>query len=450
MSVNNKIIVMKFGGTSQKFSTYQMIRDKISDCSNCSDFSDKKFVVVLSAISGITNKLLKLTELNSQDVLKEIIDVNLNLSSESGVDISDLVSDFISEYAQNVINGNLNQSISIVSKGEFFTANILNRYLNSNGLKSCFISSLDVIQSNLENESFYNKGEFSVDGQKILSALLENDVVVVPGFSGSTPGGSCCLLGRGGSDTTGSIIASAVNALLYEIWTDVNGIYTSDPRKVSGTRINNIIDYQAAQEVAAMGAKVIHPYCILPCASKSIPIHIKNTFNPTANTTVIYNNSDNNNVYAVTIQDGVKVFKITSLNMWNNYGFVYDIFSVFKENNVDINIINTSQFNITTTTDESDLTKLEKIKEKLEKKYQVELLVDNSIVSIVGDNIRLNKNISWIFAITKEYNIITTSYSSNDMSLSFVIDSSQSIDLTQKLHGQLFGNNTLEHTNIKL
>lgn len=436
MSVNNKIVVMKFGGTSQKFSTYQMIKNKISNC------SDKKFIVVVSAITGITNKLLKLTELNSQEVLKEIINENLNLASESEVDISDLVADFIGEFVKNVTNGNLNQSISIVSKGEFFTANILNRYLNSNKIKSCFISSLDVIQSNLENESFYNKGEFSVDGQKIQLALLENDVVVVPGFSGSTPGGSCCLLGRGGSDTTGSIIASAVNALLYEIWTDVNGIYTSDPRKISGTKINNLIDYQAAQEVAAMGAKVIHPYCILPCASKSIPIHIKNTFNPNAKTTVIYNNSENNNVYAVTMQDNVKVFKITSLNMWNNYGFVYDIFSVFKENNVDINIINTSQFNITTTTDESDLTKLEKIKEKLEKKYQVELLVNNSIVSIVGDNIRLNKNISWIFAITKEYNIITTSYSSNDMSLSFVIQSSDSIDLTQKLHRELFGPDT--------
>ena len=435
MSIYSKIVVMKFGGTSQKFPTYQQIHDKILE-----NKSSCKFVIVLSAISGITNKLLKLTESNNESDLREILELNLELANKSDVDISDLITEFVSEIRENMSGENLNRSISIVSKGEFFTSHILNRFLNQSGVKSDFISSLDVIHSNLENESFYNKGEFSVDGNKILSALLENDVVIVPGFSGKTPKGSCCLLGRGGSDTTGSIIASAIDASLYEIWTDVNGIYSSDPRKISGTKINEIIDYQAAQEVAAMGAKIIHPYCILPCAEKSIPIHIKNTFRPDATTTVIYNNFNDNNVYAVTVQDNVKVFKITSLNMWNNYGFVFDIFSVFKEHNVDINIINTSQFNITTTTDEYDLSKLEKIKDRLEKKYQVELLVDNSIVSIVGDNIRLNDNISRIFKITKEYNIITTSYSSNDMSISFVIDSSHSVCLTQNLHNEIFSN----------
>ena len=107
-----------------------------------------------------------------------------------------------------------------------------------------------------------------------------------------------------------------VNASLYEIWTDVNGIYSSDPRKINNTFINEIVHYDAAQEVAAMGAKVIHPYCILPCAVHSIPIHIKNTFNPDGLSTIICNKL-NNTVYGVTIQDNVKVFKITSLNIHN-------------------------------------------------------------------------------------------------------------------------------------
>jgi aspartokinase len=124
--------------------------------------------------------------------------------------------------------------------------------------------------------------------------------------------------------------------------------------------------------------------------------------------------------------------------MCNNYGFVYDIFSIFKSYNVDVNIINTSQFNITTTTEESDLVKLDSIKQILENKYQVELNFNNSIVSIVGDNIRLIDNIGQIFKLTRDFNIITTSYSSNNMSLSFVIETKDSIKLAQLLHDTVY------------
>lgn len=435
MSINNDYVVLKFGGTSQIAPTYKMILERIINSKkNC---PKQKYVIVLSAISGITNQLLEFIKTKESNVISQIIMKNNDLAINCGIKIDNFINDFIKEVADS---SSLDDYISIVSKGEFFTCNILNNFLNANKIKSKFISSLDVIHSNIENSSMYNKGEFKVDPTKIIDCLVFNDVVIVPGFSGSTPSKKCCLLGRGGSDTTGSILASAINSKVYEIWTDVNGIYTSDPRKILNTKINEVIDYNVAQEVAAMGAKVIHPYCILPCAIKSIPIHIKNTFNPDDNSTIICK-VDNNSVYGVTIQDNVKVFKITSLNMWNNYGFVYDIFSVFKEFNVDINIINTSQFNITTTTDEYDINKLQAIKIKLEEKYNVELTYNNSIISIVGNNIRLNENIGNIFKLTKKFNLITTSYSSNDMTLSFVIESNNSIKLAQELHDLTFNRN---------
>lgn len=429
MSVEeSSYIVWKFGGTSQKYSTYKMILNKLAK-------QNTKVVIVLSAISGITNKLLELIKSN-ENIIYDIIQSNYLLADICQVNINDIIENFIFEH---INKKSLDDQISIISKGEFFTCNILNRFLQNNNIKSKFISSLDVIYSNLENNTIYNNGEFSVDLSEILLNFESNDVIIIPGFSGRTPNNKSCLLGRGGSDTSGSIIAAALNAKLYEIWTDVNGIYSSDPRKVSNTFINKIVHYDAAQELAAMGAKIIHPYCILPCAEKSIPIHIKNTFNPNALSTVICNTL-NNTVYGVTIQDNVKVFKVTSLNMWNNYGFVYDIFATFKEFNVDVNIINTSQFNITTTTEESDIVKLEEIKKILEKKYHVELKFNNSIVSVVGDNIRLIDNIGVIFKLTKEFNIITTSYSSNNMSLSFVIDTINCIKLAQLLHDTVYEN----------
>jgi diaminopimelate decarboxylase/aspartate kinase len=429
MQDKNSFVVWKFGGTSQLYSTYNMILQKLEQLKD----KNIKVVIVLSAISGITNKLLDLV-LHDKNNVFDIIEQNYLLATKCNVNIKEVSENFISECMHKK---SLDDQISIVSKGEFFTATILNNFLQLNNIKSTFMSSLEVISSNQENINLYNKGEFTVESDKINKNFESYDVIVIPGFSGRTPNNKCCLLGRGGSDTTGSIIATAINASLYEIWTDVNGIYSSDPRKVSNTFINEIVHYDAAQEVAAMGAKVIHPYCILPCAQKSIPIQIKNTFNPEGLSTIICNKL-NNTVYGVTIQDNVKIFKITSLNMWNNYGFVYDIFSIFKSYNVDVNIINTSQFNITTTTEESDLVKLDSIKQILENKYQVELNFNNSIVSIVGDNIRLIDNIGQIFKLTKDFNIITTSYSSNNMSLSFVIETKDSIKLAQLLHDTVY------------
>ncbi len=434
--------VWTFGGTSQLDSTYKLILNKIHETKKIN--KNNKIVIVLSAISGITNKLLELVKTQEVSVLNDIIETNNKLSDKCAVNINDIIENFVFNFNKMQC---LDDYISIVSSGEFFTCNILNGFLNNNNIRSQFISSLDVIHSNLENNTMYNKGEFKVEPNKIKSAFESCDVVVIPGFSGKTPNNNCCLLGRGGSDTTGSIIAAALNAKLYEIWTDVNGIYSSDPRKVTNSFINEVVNYEAAQEVAAMGAKVIHPYCILPCVEKAIPIHIKNTFKPDALSTIICN-SLNNNVYGVTIQDNVKVFKITSLNMWNNYGFVYDIFSTFKEFNVDVNIINTSQFNITTTTEESDVSKLNEIKALLEKKYQVELNFNNSIISVVGDNIRQIDNIGNIFKLTRKFNIITTSYSSNNMSLSFVIESKESIKLAQLLHDTVYENKLKRNDDI--
>ena len=329
-----------------------------------------------------------------------------------------------------------NDKIEIIAMGEFFTTNILNDYLNKDDIKSNFVSSFEVINSNEQNNStFYNKGQFTVNSKILLENLATNQVLVVPGFSGLSSDGKPCLLGRGGSDTSGSIIAASVNAREYQIWTDVDGIYSSDPRKIKDAFLIKNIGYSQAQEVAAMGAKVIHPFCILPCAQKNVPILIKNTFRPDNECTVINNqpNLSKNKLIGITIQPNITVFKITSINMWNNYGFVYHIFSIFKKYNVDVNIINTSQFNITTTTEDTCLNNLLKVKKCLEEDYSVEMITNNSILSVIGEDIHQYKNIGTLFEITQKYDILLTSYSSNDMTLSWVIKGREN-ELANELH----------------
>ena len=425
--------VLKFGGSSQTLETYNLILNRLNNDKN------SKYIIVLSAIKSITNKLIEFIDSKNFSLWDDILNQNKLLANKCKC----INNEFITEMESKLWNLD-NDKIEIVAMGEFFTTNILNQYLQNNLIKSNFVSSFNVIKSNQSNIGLYNKGDFFVNSEYINYELQNNQVVIIPGFSGISLDNIPCLLGRGGSDTSGAIIAAELNASIYEIWTDVDGLYTCDPRYFVGTKIIKNIGYNTAQEIAAMGAKVIHPYCILPCAKKNIPIIIKNSFNSESLINTIINSDydikveNSSNIYAITLQNNVKVFKISSENMWNNFGFVYEIFSIFKKYNIDINIINTSQFNITTTTDDTHIDNLYKIMYELSEKYQVKLEINNTIVSVIGDKIRNYKNIGKLFEITQKYDIILTSYSSNDMTLSWVINSNYSNQLTQELHSFLF------------
>ena len=231
-----------------------------------------------------------------------------------------------------------------------------------------------------------------------------------------------------------------LNAKNLQIWTDVNGLYTSDPNIIKRSELIKSVGYEQAQELAAMGAKVLHPYCILPCQRKNIPILIRNTYNCNSQEFTTIQNTEKyiNRLYAITKQSNVSVFNIKSINMWNNYGFVYDIFEKFNRNSIDINIINTSQFVISTTTDEKNINKLISIKNELNQKYEVELINNCSIISVVGDNIKNQRYLPNAIEISKKYKTIKmVQYSANDMTLSFVIDNIDANQIMKELHDEL-------------
>lgn len=418
---NTKVI--KLGGSSQTKKGYDTLINALSKV---------KTIIVVSAIKNVTNNLINSNESNIKTVKKLNLDLLIDLKLES-----EFLHDELKNLQVNPVT--IQERINLVSIGETFTAKILNKYLNSKGINSIFYDSIEFITCNEENKELFNKGEFNVNSSLIFSKLSSCDVIVVPGFRGKNLDQKISLMGRGGSDTTGSIISSSLKSDEYQIWTDVNGIYSGDPNKLENVNLINSISYNAAQEISAMGAKVIHPYCIKPCKNNNIPIIIKNTYNILNKGTIIESNDNlENSIYAITNQSNISIFKIESLNMWNNYGFVYDIFSKFKDFNVDVNIINTSQFDITTTTDDNDKEKLEKLKLSLEEKYNVEILHNCDCVSVVGDNIKKYKKLNKIMNIIQNYDIKLTSYSSNDMTLSFIVSKDISIDLSNKIHNIVF------------
>ena len=287
--------------------------------------------------------------------------------------------------------------------------------------------SYNFIKSRKETCKLYSSLEFYCS-DLINDWLKENDVIITQGFIASTPSNKTIILGRGGSDTTGALIANTINATEYQVWTDVNGIYTADPRIVKDAVLMKEVKYEIVQEMTGMGAKVMHPYSILPCQQKNIPIKIFNTFSQNITDNTIICNS-NDKVYCVTSQKNVTLFKITSFNMWDGYGFVYDIFKRFSDKKVNVNIITTSQFSISTTTDESDMNILNELYEDLTEKYHVEMS-NNSIVSLVTNNlheydgkIKLNK-----------VNYQLVHYSPNNMTVSYVVESNITDHVIEHIH----------------
>ena len=424
--------VVKFGGSSITKEGFEVIKKNIEELEK-----DKKILIVLSAVKNVTNHLIETISGNNKlDIIKNIhyeLIKDLNLDPEI---IKDLIN--------NLSNDNTNKR-QIITFGELLSTKILSEYLNSNNIKNKLINAGKLIiaeENYINNEDIFLNCKYNTNIEKLISDKSHN-IFITQGFFGSTSNNEPCLLGRGGSDTSASLLASSLKADKLEIWTDVNGIYSADPNIINNAKIINNIGYKQAQELAAMGAKVIHPYSIIPCQKQNIPILIKNTYDSlsTNNTIISLNNSFNNKLYAITNQNNVTIFNIISPNMWNNYGFVYDIFSIFSENSVDINIITTSQFMISATTDDTNFNKLDKIKKKLEEKYEVTLQMNCSIVSVVGDEIKIQPYLPEAIQISKKYSdIYMIHYSANNLSLSFVINSKNSKFLLKELHEKLIGN----------
>lgn len=418
-----KINVLKFGGSSMEH------LDKIKEI--ILNTQDKK-IIVLSAIKNLTNSLLKIVnnddlEYNFNKILK-IINFTLEKYHFNIKYFNDILQDFYSNVNELKMNPSYDLKTKIIFFGERFSTTLLKYYLAQDNIKCCKIDGTKVIRSkyaiNRLNEIKMNiSGGFECLSEIFNTKINNHNIFVVEGFISSIKGSKFnCILTRGGSDTTSSLIASDLkNKFGYDvklqIWTDVNGMFDIDPNLGIKSKLLKEIDYDSAQEMAANGCKVMHPYSIIPCQKSKIEIEIRNTFDREGNFTTI--NNSNKFIKAIGITKKVNIFKITSLDMWENAGFVHDIFSVFKMFNVDVNIITTSQFSVHVTTEENNKLKLDEINNHLiKKKYCVELIRDCVIISLISNKLNLIC-IKKFLSIDK---IIMRHFSANGKNVSIILE----------------------------
>ena len=433
MAFSSDWTVIKLGGSSQCKLGYDALFDYLESNTNT------KFVIVLSAPCKVTNLLEHYTTTKNSLLISDIYNIEVNLCTLLNISYSDdhLVTPLIPLHLSLNAKENLHNRAKIIGSGETISTRILYDYFTSKNKSVTYVSSYQFIKSKKETFKLYPSVEFYGDLDKFNRHSCNSNIIICEGFIGSSPNCNPVLLGRGGSDFTGSIIAEMLNAKEYQNWTNVNGIFSCDPRIVPNAKKIDVLDYELCSEISEMGANILHPTCLKPCLNKNIPIIVKNTFDIDGPNTLIkkINYDTETSPIIIAVQNYITLFKMTSLQMYNTYGFMNDIFRRFSENKVDVNIVTTSPISVYTTTDEKNELTLKILEADLEDKYQVEVVKHCSVVTIISSNIRhlVNK---------LNFNLIDSHiihFGCNNLTLNFVVDYSKSANLAAKLHEILIG-----------
>lgn len=308
----------------------------------------------------------------------------------------------------------------LVSRGEYLTALLMSEYL---GFR--FIDAKDLIFYNYDNSYDYERSEKALEEFR---GTGEN--FVIPGFYGALPNGEIKLMTRGGGDVSGAIIASLVNASIYENWTDVSGVLMADPRIISNPQSIKIIHYNELRELSYMGASVLHEEAVFPVALKKIPIQIRNTNKPLDEGTIINNTDTNENGTARNIITGIagkkdfSIITIRKVHMYNEVGLIRKALSLFEDYNVSIEHVPSGVDSFSIVVESKNVKPfiyelMSKLK-KVTKADEVTLTNDISLIATVGMGMKNNKGVSGrlFSAIGKAgINIVVISQTSDEINI---------------------------------
>jgi aspartate kinase len=452
------MIVMKFGGTSVGDVSaikrlIEIVRTRLA----------KKPVVVVSAISKATDtlqnaarlsekgelssakKLLKELELRHSEICKELLGEETKEYEEVIIKIKEYFTTILELIKGVSLLSELSDRsmAKIITHGELISSLVIDAVFNHNNIKTALVDAREFIYTDenyLVSEPITER--IKTETPKILIPLLKNnDVILTQGFISNTEDKRTTTLGRGGSDYSASLIGMAMDAEEIEIWTDVDGMLTADPRKVNNTKIVSVISFEEAAELAYFGAKVLHPLTIQPAVEKDIPVRILNSKNPENEGTLILSDSKKikGGIKSISCKENIKVLNVFSTKMLNSYGFLRRIFEIFDNNQTSVDLITTSEVNVSLTLDNEE--RIEEIVKELSVFSTVKVEEEKSLVCVVGKDLKNIKGIAKrIFQKLGDYNITMISQGASLINVSFVVDKSDLNDVMQVLHDEFFDN----------
>ncbi|WP_343154425.1 bifunctional aspartate kinase/homoserine dehydrogenase I [Buchnera aphidicola (Aphis aurantii)] len=460
--------ILKFGGTSlANAEKFLCVADIIENNKN-----NEQVAIVLSAPAQITNYLVSIVEKNTNiNQMLEQIDLAENIFIEIIKKIKKIQSYFLYEETKKIITIEFNKlkkiadSIKlfekcpeniqaiIMSRGEILSIWIMQNILRSRNYKITIINPIDNI---LSIGGFLSSTVDINESKKRISSLNinKNHIILMAGFIAGNKKNELVLLGRNGSDYSAAILACCLDAKLCEIWTDVDGVFTSDPKKISNAFLLKSISYDEAMELSYFGAKVLHPRTIEPLKQFNIPCIIKNTANLKSNGTLIYSQHDCNQniIKGITNLDNIVMFTVSGNLIKQKNNILFKMLSLLQKENIHVILITKSSsknnFSFCTLAKEKQkilyiINKSFKLESKEELSNNIHIINNLSILSIIGLNIFKKHDLaSKIFSSLGDckINVIAISQGSSKHSISIVIETKNILKSMKIVHDALFCN----------
>jgi diaminopimelate decarboxylase/aspartate kinase len=456
--------VLKFGGTSVSTPTNwhnisRVLRDRIAE--------GLRPAVVHSAISGITDRLESLltgaAPGGRSGALERIETMHRELAERLSIAPGERFEQFLQELRSLV--GQLAEHAAdagergvvddrararILAMGELMATSLGAAFLNSQGIETAWVDARRALRAERRHGANEKASLLSATCDFAPDARLQAEwqslrgIVLTQGFIAANDAGDTVLLGRGGSDTSGAYFAAKLAAVRLEIWTDVPGMFSANPRTIPTARLLRTLHYDEAQEIASNGAKVLHPRCVLPVRQYNIPLHVYATQAPGLEGTVICANVADSaaQVKAIAIKKGITLVSMDSPGMWHQVGFLADAFQVFKRQGMSVDLISTSETNVTVSLDPTantlDPAALARLSSALSELCRVEIFGPCASLSLLGHNIRgILHELGSAFELFQDHKIYLVTQAANDLNFTFVIDEAQGDRLEQQLHERL-------------
>ena len=446
-------IVLKFGGTSvSSLPNWRNIARVVAE----RRAGGARVLIVHSAISGITDRLERLldaaTDKEQEEQLRAIEEGHRRLAAQLGVTPGEEVERLLAEVREIAAGVALVHEVSdrtrarVMAAGELMATHLGARFLAAQGLEVRWADARSMLRAESHGASAKASVlsavcNFAPDPQ--LQAQLQDGppVVITQGFIASDAEGNTVLLGRGGSDTSAAYLAAKLAAQRLEIWTDVPGMFSANPRATPNARLLRTLHYDEAQEIATSGARVLHPRCILPVRQYAIPLHVYATQAPDLEGTVLSaaGGEGGAQVKAVCTKKGITLISLESPGMWHQVGFLADAFQIFKQHGMSVDLVSTSETNVTVSLDPAantlDNTMVAELVADLSRLCRVQVIGPCASVSLVGRNIRaILHQLGGAFEFFEEQKIHLVSQAANDLNFTFVVDENQGDRLVEQLH----------------
>ncbi|GLS83589.1 lysine-sensitive aspartokinase 3 [Paraferrimonas haliotis] len=446
------VSVAKFGGTSvANFEAMQRCADIV-----LADNSIR--VVVVSASSGVTNLLVELA--NGQqssaqrlDALQAINTIQQQILTALGTPESVAASlsqnlELMQQLADAIaLRPSIETSERILSLGEACSSLLFAEVLRQKGATAQQFDAKSVMRT----DSLFGRANIQLEQVKQLveakmQPLLSDSIVVTQGFVGADEHGNTTTLGRGGSDYSAAIFAEALKADNLQIWTDVAGIYTTDPRMAANARVIREITFNEAAEMATFGAKVLHPATIVPAVRQGIDVFVGSSRDPSAGGTWIRDRAQADPTYrALAVRKNQTLLTCHSLNMLHAQGFLAELFAVLAKHHISVDLITTSEVSVALTLDTTgsssagDNLVQPQLLADLEPLCDVTVEQDLALIGIIGNRIASTAGVcAKVFGLIKDQNVRLICQGASPHNVCFLVEQQQLETVVQSLHHALF------------